>query len=117
MIARPQPYRLDFRGSGEAPNDEQQLGTVIESADVMFDMLFTDLGKVEQFVSASPVTLAVIAAMITTAIAAIPPVVFPPFPPVPAFGHYSIMTNGYAPAPEVVFCAGDVIEVWVPDAP
>lgn len=93
---------MDFFASEDLKKDEIQLGTVIESADRMFEMLFTDLAQVEA--SASLVTLAVIAAMIAAAIAAIPAVVFP---------RYSLLTNGYIPDPELLFILGDTIEVRV----
>lgn len=107
MITRPQPYRLDFLPAGVLIEDERQLGAIVESSDRMFEMLFTDLASVEGLIGVSTVTLAIVAAMIATAIAAIPPIVVPT-------GHYSVLTDGYVPAPELVFALGDVVEVWVP---
>lgn len=105
MITRPQPYRLDFQPRENLPDDERQLGTVVESADRMFEMLFIDLAQVETLITTSTITLAIIAAMIAAAIAAIPP-------PTPAI-RYSLLTNGYIPAPELLFILGDTIEVRV----
>lgn len=106
MAVRSQPYRLDFAPRGDLLNDEQQLGTVIESADQMFEILFTDLANVER--AGGGMTLVAVTALIAAAIAALPPVI----PPIT--GHYSVLTNGYVPAPELLFDLGDVIEVWVP---
>lgn len=94
MITRSQPYRLDFHPTRDLPGDEDQLGTVIESADVMFEMLFADLLRVEGSIATSIATAA------TTG----------------RIGRYQLLTNGYAPAPELVFSLGDVIEVWNPNA-
>lgn len=109
MITRPQPYRLDFSASGDLLTAEKQIGVITESADQMFQTLFQDLGAVEQSIATGGLTAVVVAAMITAAIAAIPPYVPPTH-----VGHYSVLTNGYLPAPELVFALGDVIEVWVP---
>lgn len=107
MITRPQPYRLDFTPTGVISSDEVQLGTLIESADRMFEMLFQDLEQVEGTVTdGDALLLADVIVLINAAIAAA-------IAGIPAAPQYEVLTNGYIGDPEILFDLGDVLMVRV----
>lgn len=95
MITSSQPNRLDYRSSGNTEEIDRQLGPIVESADRMFEILFRDLNAVESAVPDDTISSDDVAVLIAAA------------------PRYSVLTNGYAPDPELVFSMGDVIDVRV----